>query len=133
MPQIGCLGEVVFEVSESAIKTIRNVSWSGSATIQTHQRHLQNALTEYTGTPPDAIEFKLRLSYFLGADPLADIAKLFEYERTGKAVPLTIGNKCYGKYRWLVKSHKIAMEHFDGDGNLLGSDVTVSLTEYLKE
>ncbi len=133
MPQVGCLGEIVFEVSDSSIKTIRDVTWGGSATIQTHQRHLRYALTEYTGTPPDTLEFKIRLSYYLGTDPLADVAKLFEYERTGKAVQLTIGNKGYGKYRWLIKSHKIAMEHFDGDGNLLGSDVTVSLVEYLKE
>ncbi len=133
MPQVGCLGEIVFEVSDDAIKTIRNATWGGSAAIQTHQRHLQAALTEYTGAQPDTFEFKMSVSFYLGSDPLADIAKLFEYERTSKAVPLTIGCKGYGKYRWLVKSHKTTMEYFDANGNLLGSDITVSLIDYPKE
>ncbi len=130
---IGCLGDIAFNVSESVIKTIDKATWSGSAKIQTHTRHLDNALQEFVGIDPDAFTFTIVLSKYLGVDPMADISKLFEYERGGTAVSLTIGNKVYGKYRWLLQSHKIKMEHYDGRGNLTSASVDVTLTEYTKE
>lgn len=130
--KIGCLGDIIFEVSDKEIQTIRDASWSGSATISTHQRHLDNALQEFVGTDPDQFEFKMMVSRFLGSDPLTVINKLFEYERGGIAVPLTIGKKGYGKYRWLIKKHKTEMEHYDKFGNLIGADITITLTEYTK-
>lgn len=131
--RIGCLGDVAFEVSASIIKTIDSVVWSGSANIQTHQRHLDNSLQEFVGIDPDAITFTITLSKYLGADPLTDIVKIFDYERGGIAVPLTIGNKAYGKYMWLVKNHKTKMEHYDREGNCISAKVDVTLTEYTKE
>lgn len=130
---IGCLGEVAFEVSDSVVKTIDKATWSGSANIQTHQRHLDNALQEFVSVDPDAFTFTMVLSKYLGADPLTDIGKIFEYERGGIAVPLVLGNKIYGKYRWLIKSHKAKLELYDGRGNLTSATVDVTLTEYTKE
>lgn len=131
--KIGCLGDVVFEVSASVIQTIDSFVWSGSANIQTHQRHLDNSLQEFVGIDPDAITFTMTLAKYLGADPLAEIVRVFEYERNGIAVPLTIGNKAYGKYMWLVKSHKTKIEHYDGGGNCISAKLDVTLTEYTKE
>ncbi len=131
--RIGCLGDVAFEVSDSVIKTLTKATWSGSAKIQTHQRHLDNALQEFVGIDPDAFTFTIKLSRYLGADPMTEVVKIFEYERGGIAVPLTLGNKAYGKYRWLVKSHKVKLELYDGRGNLTSCDVDVTLTEYTKE
>ncbi len=131
--QIGCLGDIAFEVSDDRIKTLRDVSWSGSASIQTHQRHLAKALTEFVGADADSIDFKIRISKYLGADPLADIAKIVEYEKNGTAVPLTIGTKNYGEYRWLIKKHKITLEYFDAKGDLTSADISLTLTEYTKE
>ena len=131
--KIGCLGDIAFEVSDSIIKTIRDMSWSGSASIQTHQRHLGKALPEFVGVNSDAIEFKIRVSKYLGADPNTEIDKLTAYARSGTTVPLTIGTKTYGKYRWLISKHKTTLEHFDKRGNLITADITVSLTEYAKE
>lgn len=131
--KIGCLGDIAFEVSDSIIKTLDKVTWSGSVNIQTHQRHLHNALQEFVSINPDEITFTIKLSRYLGVDPMTDIVKIFEYERGGIALPLTIGNKAYGKYMWLIKNHKIKMELYDRGGNLTSADVDVALTEYTKE
>lgn len=131
--KIGCLGDIAFEVSDSVIRTLDKVTWSGSVNIQTHQRHLDNALQEFVSIDPDAITFTIKLSRYLGVDPMADIVKIFEYERGGIALPLTIGNKAYGKYMWLIKSHKTKMDLYDRGGNLTSADVDVTLTEYTKE
>ena len=128
--QIGYLGEVVFEVSEKTVKTFKEFEWGGSARIQTHNRHLDNALQEFVGIDPDTFSFSFTLSKYLGVDPMTDIAKIFTYERTGMPVPLVIGKRPYGKYKWLVKSHKAKGKRFDGEGNLVSADVSVSLTEY---
>ena len=130
--KIGCLGDVVFEVSDDEIKTIRDVSWSGSASISTHQAHLSKAVTEFVGADPDNIEFKMRVSQYLGSDPLKEIETISKYEKEGVTVPLTIGKKSYGEYRWLIKKHKITFEHYDKAGNLVSADITISLTEYTK-
>ena len=68
--QIGTLGEVVFSVSDSVVETINNFVWSGSARYAAHQRHLTNALTEFTGLDPDGITFDIFVSAYLGVDPM---------------------------------------------------------------
>ncbi len=115
MATIGCLGEIPFFASSRAVQTVQDATWSGSARYSVHDRHLTNALTEFTGV-----------------DPMTAINLLWQYERSGKAVSLVLGEKAYGKYRWNVVSHKITMERFDGRGNLLSALVSVKLQEYLR-
>lgn len=105
MAVIGCLGDVVFTVSERTVKTINNWKWSGSARWTTHQRHLNNALTENTGIDPDKITFEIMLSGEYGVNPYTELVKLWNYERNGTPIPLTIGSHGYGKYRWSLISH----------------------------
>lgn len=114
--QIGTLGEVVFSVSDSVVETITSFTWSGSARYSTHQRHLTHALTEFTGLDPDGITFDIFVSAYLGVDPMTEVVKIWNYERSGTAVPLTIGTHAYGKYRWSIKSHKMKAQTFDKRG-----------------
>lgn len=131
MGMIGCLGEIIFKVSDETILTLDNMTWSGSARYSTHQRHGINALTEFTGIDPDKITFSITLSAELGIDPLTEVVKLWNYERSGQAVPLVVGEKGYGKYRWNVVSHEEQMLSYDKDGNVMDATVSVSLQEYL--
>lgn len=132
MAQIGCLGDIPFIVSADTVQTINNAVWSGSARYSEHQRHLTNALTEFTGLDPDTFSFDITLSAYLGVDPMTAIVQLWQYERNGTSVPLVIGNKGYGKYRWTVKKHKIKMQTYGFGGNVTGAIVSVDLLEYLK-
>jgi hypothetical protein len=128
--QIGCLGDIAFQVSADTVRTISAMTWSGSANYSTHSRHLTDALVEFTGLAPDAISFDVTLSAYWGVSPMADIVKIWDYERSGRALPLVLGSKAYGKYRWVINSHKIKMQTFDGHGNLTSATVSLSLTEY---
>lgn len=129
--QIGCLGDIVFQVSSNTVETIDKVEWSGSVRYGEHQRHLTNALTEFTGIDPDTISFEMVLSVYLGVEPMTELVKLWNYERSGKAIPLVIGDKIYGKFKWTIKRHKIKMQTYDKRGNLTGATVSVDLLEYL--
>lgn len=130
--QIGTLGDIVFTVSDEMVKTINNLTWSGSARYATHQRHLTSALTEFTGLNPDSITFDMLVSAYWGADPMAEVVKIWQYERAGTPVPLTIGTHAYGKYRWSITDHKMRMQTFDGLGNVTSATINVTLQEYLK-
>ena len=128
---IGCLGDIVFQVSESTVRTLDNMTWSGSARYATHERHLTNALTEFIGLDPDKITFDITLSADLGVDPIAEVVKIWNIERSGRAVPLTVGDKGYGKYRWNIVKHEMKVKATDKWGNVYAATVSVSLQEYL--
>jgi hypothetical protein len=130
--QVGVLGDIVFQVSSNVIKTLDNLQWSGSARYGEHERHLTNALTEFTGLDPDKMSFDMDLSAYLGVDPMAELVKIWTYERSGKPLSLVVGERAYGKYKWTIKSHKIKMRTYDKKGNVTGVSVSVDLLEYLK-
>ena len=133
MAQIGCLGDVLFKVSSDVVRTADNIQWSGSARYAEHQRHLNNALTEYAGIDADRMSFEVQLLAELGVDATEELAKIWAYERKGTALPLVFGSKGYGKHRWTIKSHRVKMEYFDSEGNLSGADVSIDLLEYTNE
>lgn len=132
MAVIGCLGDIPFVVSEDVVRTLEKMIWSGSARYVVHERHGTNALTEFTGIDPDKITFDLTLSRDLGTDPIEEVAKIIGYERNNQAVPLTIGEKAYGKYRWNVTKHSVKMTAWFRSGNVHTVTMSVNLQEYLR-
>ena len=133
MAVVGCPGQMVFQVSQEVLETIDGLEWSGSARYAVHQRHNQNALTEFTGLDPDKITFSMFLSQALGVDAMAELVKLWNYERKGESVYLVLGEKCYGKCKWNLVSHKIQAKNYDKYGNLESAEVSVELQEYLRK
>lgn len=129
---VGCLGDIVFKVSADVVETINNFKWSGSAKYATHQRQGTNAITEFVGLDPDKISFDIMLSAYLGVNPMKELEKIWKTERSGKAVPLVLGEKGYGKYRWNIVSHNITGKYYDGAGNLTQATVSITLQEYLR-
>jgi hypothetical protein len=60
------------------------------------------------------------------------VVKIWNIERTGQAVPLTIGTRAYGKYRWNIVSHTMKPQAHYGNGDIHTATVSVSLQEYLE-
>ncbi len=132
MAMIGCLGDIAFTVSASVVRTLDNFQWSGSARYAAHQRHLGRGLLEFTGVDPDKISFDMTLSTQLGASPAREISKIAKYESKGRTLPLTIGSKAYGTYRWVITGHSVKAKTFDRRGNLSVVVVSVNLQEYAR-
>lgn len=129
---IGCLGDIAFTVSSSVVRTLDNFQWSGSARYAAHQRHLGRGLLEFTGMDPDKISFDMTLSVQLGASPVRELSKIAKYESKGRTLPLTIGSKAYGTYRWVITGHSVKAKTFDRRGNLSVVVVSVNLQEYAR-
>ena len=131
MGLIGCLGDIVFEVGPDVVRTAGNIVWSGSARYEEHQRHSHNALTEFAGIDADRFSFDMKLLSRLGAGVMADLVKIWAYEREGRALQLVFGEKGYGKYRWTIRSHSVKLQYFEKGGELSAAEVSLSLLEYL--
>lgn len=134
---IGFLGKdpddgIQFIVSREVFRTPANMKWGGSARYATHERHATHALTEFTGLDPDYFSFDMLLTAELGVDPMAELVKLWTYERDGEALGLSIGGHGYGKHRWSIKKHETKMKYTDKAGALYAVEVSVDLLEYLK-
>lgn len=132
MAVVGCLGDIIFTVSDKTVRTLDNFRWSGSARYAIHQRHMGRSLTEFTGLDPDKITFDMTLLAELGVDPLEEVTQILRYERAGTALPLTIGQHAYGYYRWNIVSHEMTAKYTDREGNIMGAAVSITLQEYLK-
>lgn len=132
MAALGRLGEILFHVSDEVVRSLENIKWSGSARYAVHDRHCTNALTEFVGLEPDSFTFDITLTPQLGVDPMKEITQLFTYERDGEAVPLTIGDHAYGKYRWTVVKHEAKVKYTDKNGSIYVAVVSVTLQEYLR-
>ena len=130
MAVIGSLGDIIFSVSSNKVNTFDAMKWESSAQYAEHNRHLKDVLLEFTGTDADKISFSMYFSVFLGVNPIAEITKLLNAERTGRVMRLVIGNKAYGKHRWVIASASKALERFDSKGNMLIARVNVSLIAY---
>mgnify|MGYP001028682286 CR=1 FL=1 len=138
MAVIGYLGAsaeegLIFQVSSETLETVNNMIWSGSARYATHQRHLTHALTEFTGLDPDKITFDITFLAQLGVEPMAELKKLWKYNREGTALQLVLGDHGYGKYRWTITSVKEKTTYTDVHGSIYCADVSVSLQEYLSK
>ena len=129
---VGALGSVPFEVSDYTVRTINNMQHSFSVSTTTHKPHLRNGLVEATGNDPDKLQFDIKLSTFLGVDPATELRNLEAYERRYATLPLVIGNRPIGRFRWLIQSMTVKSQRFDGRGHLIGCDVSLKLIEYLR-
>ena len=132
MAVIGCLGDIPFIASDSLIRTLEKVKWSGTARYANHQRHGNNALTEFVGMDADKFSFMMSFGVDLGTDPMEESKKLWKYMRNGDALPLTLGEHAYGRYRWSILSLSFSTLAFDRDGNLFTVQVDVNMQEYLR-
>lgn len=130
MATIGTLGNIVFSVSKNQVKTLDGLKWDSSAQYAQHNRHLKDVLLEFTGTDADKISFSMYFSVFLGVDPMQEITKLLNAERSGAVMRLVIGGKAYGKNKWVITGTSKDLQKFDNKGNLLIAKVNISLLAY---
>lgn len=130
MAIIGSLGDIYFTVSQDMVQTISNMTWSSGASFGEHAKHLGETLVEFTGNEAETISFDVFLSAYLGVNPMAQITQLLQYKREGRTLPLYIGTKGYGKYRWVIDKLDFDMRQYDNEGNLLIAKAAITLKSY---
>jgi hypothetical protein len=130
MARIGSLGDIVFEVSDDTVRTIKNAQINSSASYAQHKLHLGKSAPEFTGLGADGISFEVQLLQALGVDVQKELDALGAYLRDGTTVPLVLGETRYGDYHWVVTALKTKLQYFDGKGNVIAATAAVTLLEY---
>lgn len=128
MATIGALGNIVFSVSPKTVRTFDGLKQDVSPKFATHNRHLKEALLEYTGNDPDKISFSMMFSVFLGINPETEISKLRAAARSGRIMRLVLGRRSFGN--WVITGLSSERERIDNKGNTLVAKVDISLTAY---
>jgi hypothetical protein len=129
---IGCLGDIIFQVSDKTVRTLTNLMISGSAKIIEHNIVGRKSLAEFTGSDAGKISFNMKLTEELGVDVEGELERIEKYCDVGATLPLVIGRKIYGRHRWMIKSHSSNVLTHDSIGRITTAVVTLNLIEYLR-
>lgn len=132
MSKIGSLGPVVFVVAEGAVRTIEDFNRSASGRWAQHDILGKKPKKEFLGPGVDSVSFSVRFSAAFGLKPRAELDRLTELERAGKALPLIIGRKGVGVGLWVITSLSQDWTTLDNIGNVVDSQATLTLEEYVK-
>lgn len=129
---IGALGDVPFLTGSAELGAVLDdIEWKSSQRYAKHATHGQTDVIEYVGAEADEISFDVKLSAFLGVNPLKMINRLTNVMRGREAIKLSIGTfPIPGK--WVITDISRGLEYFHKDGTLLSADVTVKLREYVE-
>lgn len=132
MAKIGCLGDLIFSVSENTVKTFDKLSWKTTAKYATHDRHIKADVQEFLGPEPGSISFTMAFSVFRGVNPFVEVAKLNEMVKKGVVERLVLGGRVYGDYKWVISDVSAEMKRYDNRGNCWAAVAQVTLKEYPK-
>ena len=124
--QVGCLGNIIFEVSSRTIKTISAFTNSGgTAKYAIHSRIGAKELPEFTGIALDKCEIEVVFSSYLGVNPFTEIRKLKRAKNSGKKMRLVIGNDYYG--RFVITSYEQTATSYDRNKGVAACTVSISI------
>ena len=127
---VGSLGPVVFSVSDAFVRTISGYSRKTSVRIESHDIIGQKTLSEWVGLSCDSISFTVKLSAFRGVNPKEEAEKLRRMAERGEAVTFVMGGAPVTQNKWLIESVDEDANYYDRMGNIISSDVKLSIREY---
>jgi phage protein U len=129
---LGTLGDISFRVSAwDDIHTFDDLTRSAKSRTASHEIIGQKPLTEYLGPDLQTLSLKIKLHAQRGVHPRDEVEKLIEYCESGQVLTFTVGGKKMGKNKWLIESVGEAVKYYDNKGNILASEVDLTLKEYV--
>lgn len=130
MAQVGYMGDVVFVASEKELRTPANLTRSSSARWTDHNLHLRKPIGEFAGADLEQIQFKIALSAMHGVNPEDEIKTLRQMMDNGEVFPLVLGGAPLSENYWRIESLSVDNTYYDGKGELIFAELSVSLKEY---
>lgn len=129
---IGSFGPVIFIVSQEKVMTFQDLTRSSAGRWAQHDILGKKPKKEWIGPGVDTISFTMRFILSEELNPRTELDRLTELERTGRALPLVIGNKGLGTGLWVITSLSQAWEQIDNRGVVYAATVDITLEEYVK-
>lgn len=131
MATVGTMGDVVFSVSSSRIRTFDDYKRVGSVKVSAHEIIGKKSVLEFTGLEPETITFSIQLRADRGVTVQKELTKLRNMRDAGKVFPLIIGGKPVSDNHWMITSLSEGVTFWTHRGGMISANVDVSLQEYV--
>ncbi|KYD02630.1 hypothetical protein B4102_0224 [Heyndrickxia sporothermodurans] len=131
MAKIGSFGDIVFETSTKKKLTFNEFERSGSARWNDHEIIGQKPKSEFSGPGLDEINITILLRAELGINPKKQLDKMRSMKDKGTAKSFVLGGKAISSNYWVIQQLVESYKTVDNRGNILTSEVTLSLKEYV--
>jgi len=128
---IGTWGPMAFIVSEEEMRSFDGFNRREPARWAKHEVIGQKPRPEFLGPDQGKVSFKMRFDVSRGVNPRVELDKFVKIVRAGEAHQLIIGGKRIGVHKWYMPDTAQDWKYFDNKGNVLVSEITVNLEEYV--
>lgn len=131
MAEIGTIGDIVFQVSSSLVRTFNQFSDSVSSRLGSHEVAGIMPVIEHIGPGTRELSFALQLNSALGVDVEHDIRKAQDYCQTGQMLSIIISGKQIGGTgaKWIIESVDADRQSFGSAGETLLADMKLSIKQ----
>jgi phage protein U len=128
--KVGAFGDIVFEVSDSVIRTFKDFEKTVPARWAVHSVIGFEPVAEFIGPGQKEIKLPIQLNaLFLGEKTIEEEMEIIEeIANTGMVGILVIGDLIFGKY--YLDNVGESVSHFGGRGEFAVAEVTLSLKHY---
>lgn len=133
MASIGTFGDLLFEVSDETVLTVRDMSYNMSMRWAKHQRHNWSDRVEFIAPDAETITLNIPVGFPVGVDPEDVLIPLRKMARAGEHHVLTLGNKVYGDYHWSITNIAYTPEYHSSEGDVIHANISLSLIEYRRK
>jgi phage protein U len=128
--KVGAFGSIVFEVSDTVIRTFRDFQKTVPARWAVHNVLGGEPVAEFIGPGQKEISLPVQLNaLFLNGKTIEEeLGNIETMADTGEVGTLVIGDDVIGKY--YLDSVSESVSHFGGRGEFIVAEVTLSLKHY---
>lgn len=128
--KVGAFGDIVFEVSDSVVRTFKDFQKTTPARWAVHSIMGHSPVAEFIGPGQQEITLPVQLNalFLSGKSIESELSAMEEMASGGKVGTLVIGDAVLGKF--YLDSISEAVSHFGGRGEFTHATVTLSLKEY---
>ncbi|MDR1510421.1 MAG: phage tail protein [Synergistaceae bacterium] len=128
--KVGAFGDIVFEVSDSVIRTFRDFQKTVPARWAVHEILGHEPAAEFIGPGQNEISLPVTLNaLFLDGKSIEDEIEVIEKMAAEGAVgTLVVGERVIGKF--YLDSISETVSHFGGRGEFTHAEITLSLKHY---
>ena len=128
---IGSLGEIIFEVSGSKVRTFKDMKRSTKGRYASHVVIGGKPILEFVGPDGEELSFTMQFSIAWGVHPQEETQKIREICEKGEANYFVLCNTTIGENLWVVDSVSETVDIVDNNGRIITSQIDVTLKEYI--
>lgn len=121
---------IIFTVSESVVRTFKNMSRTVGSSWATHSRIGRKDQVEYLRPNLQKMTFEIELDANYGVNPRAIIERMERAAERGEIHPFIVGGRRVGRLNWRLTSVGETWETIYNNGALTKAKLNISMEEY---